>query len=70
VLALSPWSNPFLFVATAAALLVHAAARYLAPTQFLLRVEPLDLDAWVRMAVVASTILVAIEAHKVLRRAR
>ncbi|HVQ76987.1 MAG TPA: HAD-IC family P-type ATPase, partial [Candidatus Binatia bacterium] len=42
VLSLSPWSNPFLFAATAAALLVHVAALYLPPTQFLLRVEPLD----------------------------
>ena len=68
VFALSPWSNPFLFVATAAALLVHVAALYLAPTQFLLRVEPLDLGAWARMVVVASTIVVAVEAHKWLRR--
>jgi Ca2+-transporting ATPase len=70
VFALSPWSNPFLFAATAAALAVHVAALYLPPTQFLLRVEPLELDSWVRMAVVASTILLAVEAHKVLRRAR
>jgi magnesium-transporting ATPase (P-type) len=70
VLALSPWSNPFLFAATAAALLVHVAALYLPPTQFLLRVEPLDLGTWVRMALIASTILVAIEIDKRLRRAR
>jgi Ca2+-transporting ATPase len=67
VLALSPWSNPFLFAATAAALLVHVSGLYLPPTQFLLRVEPLDFQAWVRMAVVASTILVAVETHKALR---
>ncbi len=68
VLALSPWSNPFLFVTTAAAVLAHVAALYLAPTQLLLRVEPLDLDSWVRMVVVASAILVAMEVHKALRR--
>jgi Ca2+-transporting ATPase len=68
VFALSPWSNPFLFAATAAALLVHVAALHLAPTQFLLRVEPLDAGAWIRMALVASTILIAIEAHKLVRR--
>jgi Ca2+-transporting ATPase len=68
VFALSPWSNPFLFAATAAALLVHVAALYLPPTQFLLRVEPLDAGAWIRMALVASTILIAIEAHKLVRR--
>jgi Ca2+-transporting ATPase len=68
VLALSPWSNPFLFATTTVAVLVHVAALYLAPTQLLLRVEPLDLDSWVRMVVVASAILVAMEVHKALRR--
>jgi Ca2+-transporting ATPase len=67
VLALTPWSNPFLFVATAAALLVHVAALYLPATRFLLRVEPLDVEAWVRMVAVASTILVAVELHKLFR---
>ncbi|HSB40321.1 MAG TPA: HAD-IC family P-type ATPase [Methylomirabilota bacterium] len=70
VLALHPWSNPFLFGATAAALLVHAAALYLPPTQLLLRVEPLDPGAWVRTALIASTILFAIEIDKLLRRPR
>jgi Ca2+-transporting ATPase len=69
VLALSPWSNPFLFMATAAALLVHVVALYLPPTQVLLRVEPLDVNAWIRMGVVASTILVAMETHKLIRDA-
>ena len=68
VLTLSPWSNTFLFVATAAAVLVHVAALYLPPTQLLLRLEPLDPGTWIRMAVVASSIVVAIEAHKLLRR--
>jgi Ca2+-transporting ATPase len=67
VLALSPWSNPFLFVATAAALLVHVGALYVPATRFLLRVEPLDAEAWVRMVAVASTILMAVEVHKLFR---
>jgi Ca2+-transporting ATPase len=46
------------------------AALYLPPTQFLLRVEPLDLGTWVRMGLIASTILVAVEIDKLLRRAR
>jgi Ca2+-transporting ATPase len=66
--ALSPWSNPFLFAATAAAVLVHVAALYLPPSQFLLRVEPLDLDTWVRMVVVASAIVVVVEVEKLVRR--
>jgi Ca2+-transporting ATPase len=68
VFAISPWSNRFLFLATAAALLVHIVALYVPPTQVLLRVEPLGAESWVRMAVVASTVLVAVEVHKMLGR--
>lgn len=64
----NPFSNPFLFIATATALLIHAAALYFAPTQLVLRVEPLGLDAWGRMLAVAATIIVAIEIHKLVRR--
>jgi Ca2+-transporting ATPase len=69
-LALHPWSNPFLFVATAAALAVHVGALYLPPTQFVLRVEPLDLATWLRMGLVASSVVLAVEIHKRLRRGR
>jgi Ca2+-transporting ATPase len=68
--ALPPWSNPFLFMATTAAMLVHVAALHLPWTRRLLRVEPLEAGDWVRMILVASTILVAIELHKFLRRDR
>jgi Ca2+-transporting ATPase len=64
----SPVSNPFLFIATAAALAVHVAALYLAPTQYILRVEPIGLEAWVRIVLVASTVIVAVELHKLIRR--
>jgi Ca2+-transporting ATPase len=66
----SPFSNPFLFIATAAALLIHVAALSLGPTQVLLRVEPIGLDTWVRIVAVASSIIVAIEIHKAVRRGR
>jgi magnesium-transporting ATPase (P-type) len=61
---LNPLSNPFLFFATAAALTVHIGALHLGFTQFVLRVEPLDLQTWGRMLLVASTVLIAVEAHK------
>jgi len=61
---LNPWSNPFLFLATGAAVIVHVLALYLPPTQFVLRVEPLDGPTWLRIVAVSATILVAIEAHK------
>jgi hypothetical protein len=64
----NPLSNPFLLVATTAAIVVHVGALYFGPTQLILRVEPLDLDTWGRMAMVAASILVVIELHKLLRR--
>ena len=67
VLRRNPFSNPFLFLATAAALSIHVAALYLPPTQYVLRVEPIELDAWLRIIAVATTILFAMEAHKALR---
>jgi Ca2+-transporting ATPase len=70
LLHLRPWSNPFLFVATAAALALHVAALYLAPTQYVLRVEPVDAAAWLRIVAVATTIVAAVEVHKALRRSR
>jgi Ca2+-transporting ATPase len=68
VFRISPISNPFLFIATLAALIVHIAALYLPPTQYVLRVEPLDLDSWVRIVPVALTIVIAVEIHKRIRR--
>jgi magnesium-transporting ATPase (P-type) len=70
LLRISPWSNRFLFAATAAALGLHVAALYLAPTQYVLRVEPIELGAWLRIAVVAASILVVMEAHKAYVRRR
>jgi magnesium-transporting ATPase (P-type) len=63
----SPFSNRFLFVGTVVALAVHVGALHFPPTQFVLRVEPLDAATWVRMIAVASTIIVAMELHKLLR---
>jgi Ca2+-transporting ATPase len=67
---MSPYSNPFLLLAAIAAIIVHAAALDLLPTQYVLRVEPIGLLSWVRIALVASSILVAVELHKWLRRVR
>jgi calcium-translocating P-type ATPase len=62
-------SNPFLLVAQAGALVVHAAALHLGPTQLMLRVEPIGAGAWLRALGVASCVLVAGEIHKRVRRA-
>ncbi|GIW13615.1 MAG: ATPase [Tepidiforma sp.] len=66
----SPFRNPFLFYATVAALGLHIAALYLPATQYVLRVEPLPLEAWLRMVPVAVTVIVAVELHKLLVRRR
>lgn len=68
VFGMNPLSNPFLAVAVVAALAMHVAALYLPFTQFILRVEPIGPDAWVRIVLVASTIVLAMELHKLLRR--
>ena len=57
-----------ILAATAAALAVHVGSLYFPPTQYILRVEPIELAAWARIVAVATTILAAMEAHKWLRR--
>jgi calcium-translocating P-type ATPase len=68
VFAISPFSNPFLFAATAAALLIHAGALYFGPTQLILRVEPIEWEVWTRILGVGLSIVAAVEAHKAFRR--
>jgi magnesium-transporting ATPase (P-type) len=68
VFQISPFSNRFLLAAQAGALAVHLAALYLPVTQFVLRVEPVALDAWMRLTVISLTVLVAVELDKLARR--
>ena len=70
VLRRNPFSNRFLFLATAAALSIHVAALYLPPTQYVLRVEPIEYGAWIRATTVASTVIVAGQLLQVLRARR
>ena len=64
----SPFSNKLLFLATIAAIGIHVAALYLPPMQYVLRVEPIEIGTWLRIVVVAASIIVAMEVHKALRR--
>jgi calcium-translocating P-type ATPase len=66
----NPFSNPFLFIATGAALALHIGALYLPPTQFVLRVEPIGIETWTRIVLVSLSILAAIELHKLFRRGK
>lgn len=65
---LSPLANPFLFWASIGAVTIHIAALHLPPTQYVLGVEPISAGAWMRAIAVASTVLVAVEIHKAVRR--
>jgi magnesium-transporting ATPase (P-type) len=62
-------SNPLLFFGTGAALAVHVGALYFGPTQAALRLVPLDPWAWAEIGAVSLTVAVAVEAHKLWRRA-
>jgi len=66
-LQLNPLSNPILLGASLGALLIHALSLYLPPMQYVLRTEPIGLDAWLRGLACAATILVAVELHKYVR---
>jgi Ca2+-transporting ATPase len=68
VFALSPFSNRFLFFGVGASLLLHIGAMYFEPTQRLLGLQPLELETWMRIVLVALSIVLAVELHKVLRR--
>ncbi|HEY8451535.1 MAG: HAD-IC family P-type ATPase [Micromonosporaceae bacterium] len=65
---ISPLANRFLLISSVAALTVHVGALYLPPTQWLLRVEPISADAWLRLVPVALSIVVVVELEKLVRR--
>ncbi|HEX6235270.1 MAG TPA: HAD-IC family P-type ATPase [Jiangellaceae bacterium] len=62
--------NPFLVAAVIGSFAVHVAALYLPPTQVVLRVQPLDLESWIRLGLIASAVLVVVEVEKAIRRWR
>ncbi len=70
VFRVSIFSNRFLLLGVLGALAVHLGAMYFPPTRILLGLEPLSPGSWVRIVVVASSVLVAVEAHKLASRPR
>ncbi|MDR5671641.1 Cation transport ATPase [Halalkaliarchaeum sp. AArc-CO] len=64
ILEKSPFSNPLLLVGTALALAIHVGALYFGPTQFLLGVEPIRLQTWLLIFVIAPVVILVVEAHK------
>jgi Ca2+-transporting ATPase len=68
--ALSPLRNPFLFVGTLAAQLLHVAAIHTPWLADLLHLAPVTVEQWVASLALASTLLVASECQKALARRR
>jgi Ca2+-transporting ATPase len=62
--------NPFQVAAVIGAFAVHVDVLYFPPNQLVLRIELLDLAAWVRIAAIATVILVVVEVDKAIRRWR
>jgi Ca2+-transporting ATPase len=62
-------SNRFLFFGVLITVIVHVLALYVPPTQSLLRLQPLELASWLRIVVVASSIVLVVEFHKRMRSA-
>jgi cation-transporting ATPase F len=70
VFSMNPFSNRFLLVGTLLSFAIHLGAMYFAPTQFLLRVEPLTLLTWGRLTLIALSVIVVVEVDKLVRRRR
>jgi magnesium-transporting ATPase (P-type) len=68
ILELSPLRNPLLLIGTAAAQLVHLAALYTPGLSNVLEVEPVSLQQWLVLLLLALTVFVAVELHKLARR--
>lgn len=64
----SPLKNPFLLIGTICALAIHIGALHFGPAQSVLRVEPLELETWVKMGAVALSVTVVNEVHKLARK--
>jgi P-type Ca2+ transporter type 2C len=70
LLRMSPFSNPFLFFGVIAALLIHVAAMYIPFMQLILGTEPLPLEMWILLLVLAFLLFPIMEVHKWLWRLR
>jgi len=67
IVATDPRTNPLLLGAVIGALVIHIAALHWGPTQTLLRIAPVGLDAWGRMLIVGFAVVAVSEVHKRLR---
>jgi Ca2+-transporting ATPase len=65
---MNPLGNPFLFFSVIAALLAQLAVLYLPSLQWVFRTVPLTAVEWLQIGIVTSSIVVAVEVDKLLRR--
>lgn len=61
-------SNPFLFYSVVASIIAQTAIIYVPSFQFVFRTSALGISDWVMVTLVATTVLVAVEGEKALRR--
>jgi Ca2+-transporting ATPase len=61
-------SNPFLFFSMIAAFLAQLAVIYVPSLQWIFRTEPISTGEWLRILIVASSVIAAVEADKFFRR--
>jgi len=61
-------SNPFLFFSVIASVIAQIMIIYVPAFQFVFRTAPLNAQDWVVLALVATTVIAAVEAEKALRR--
>lgn len=66
----NPLRNPFLLLGTVTALLIHLAAMHIPLLQRVLGVSPISPGEWLYYVLLASTMFLVIEAHKLFRRRR
>ena len=64
----SPFSNKFLLIGTVLSLALHIGAMYFPPTQLVLRLEPLTLETWSHLTMIAISVVVVVEIDKLIRR--
>ena len=67
IVATDPRTNPLLLGAVIGALVIHVGALHWGPTQTLLRIAPVGLEAWGRMLVVGLAVVAVSEVHKLAR---
>ncbi|HHO47262.1 MAG TPA: hypothetical protein ENN06_02215 [Desulfobacteraceae bacterium] len=65
-----PISNPLLFFSMIAAFFAQLAVIYVPVLQWVFRTEPITVLEWGKIAMVTSTIIVAVEMDKWIRRRR